>query len=321
MKGISFGLALLLQLSLPGVADAQFTEPATFILEPDRGVALQPIAATTESDAAEPGQMSLKAALDRLVAETNLPLVYSASVPGATRVSCACSQATPREALERLLAGTEFWYVESDGQLLILRRNPSDPSLSLPAMRSAPPAASAALLGSRPAPAVVRQGTISGRVVEEATLRPLAGAQVSIPETNQGALTNPEGRFVLENVPVGVATVRAQMIGFATAEQTVTVTEGGSSVVNFALEQQAVPLDAVVVTGTAGVTRRLELGNALAQIDADVVETQPIEDVSDLLRGRGAGVVVHGGQGTVGTATTIKIRGSSTMRLGNDGPL
>jgi hypothetical protein len=58
------------------------------------------------------------------------------------------------------------------------------------------------------------QGSVTGRVVQSETLRPLAGAQVSIPGTGLGALANNEGRFLIVNVPPGSHTVRAQMIGY-----------------------------------------------------------------------------------------------------------
>jgi TonB-linked SusC/RagA family outer membrane protein len=90
---------------------------------------------------------------------------------------------------------------------------------------------------------------------------------------------------------------------------------------NVLLSQQALQLDEVVVTGTASASRVREIGNSVAVVDAQVAELQPILNVSDLLRGRVAGVVVQQGSGDAGTASTIKIRGSSTMRLVNDGPL
>src|SRR6185503_13129769 len=67
------------------------------------------------------------------------------------------------------------------------------------------------------------QGSVTGRVVQASTLRPLAGAQVSIPGTGIGALANNDGRYLLVNVPAGQHTVRVEIIGFSTQEQSVTV--------------------------------------------------------------------------------------------------
>src|SRR5688572_26871678 len=90
------------------------------------------------------------------------------------------------------------------------------------------------------------QGSVTGRVVQSSTLRPLAGAQVSIPGTGIGALANNDGRFLLVNVPVGQHTVRVEIIGFGTQERSVTVTQGQSAALDFQLETQALGLDEIV---------------------------------------------------------------------------
>ena len=108
---------------------------------------------------------------------------------------------------------------------------------------------------------------------------------------------------------------------YRTATGTVSVAEGGTGVLDFTISAEALQLDEILVTGTATGSRAREIGNAVARLDASVAEVQPITNLSDLLRGRMPGVVIQQGAGDVGTASTIKIRGSSTMRLVNDGPL
>ncbi|MBW3535276.1 MAG: TonB-dependent receptor, partial [Gemmatimonadetes bacterium] len=164
-------------------------------------------------------------------------------------------------------------------------------------------------------------GQLVGTVRDASSGRPLEAAQVYIDATGIGALTNANGRYLLLNVPVGEVTLVAELVGYRGTRQTTTVTAGESTVVDFGLAQTAIALDEIVVTGTASRTRAREIGNSIGVLDADIAEVQPISNVSDLLRGRIAGVVVQQGSGDAGTASTIKIRGSSTMRLVNDGPL
>ena len=76
-------------------------------------------------------------------------------------------------------------------------------------------------------------GQILGRVVAEGTERPLAGAQVIIPDLNLGALSGADGRFAISAVPAGTHTVRAELIGFASEPQTVTVPAGASATAIF----------------------------------------------------------------------------------------
>src|SRR5688572_200706 len=67
-------------------------------------------------------------------------------------------------------------------------------------------------------------GTVRGRVVAAKTMRPIGSAQVSIPGTGRGTVSNADGQFLVLNVPVGSHTIRAELIGFSAAERPVTVT-------------------------------------------------------------------------------------------------
>src|SRR5688500_13226463 len=116
---------------------------------------------------------------------------------------------------------------------------------------------------------VQAQGTITGRVTQSSTLRPLAGAQVSIPGSGIGALANADGRFLLVNVPVGPKTVRVEIIGFGTQEKQVTVAQGQTASLDFALETQALGLDEIVVTGTAGGQQRRAIGNVVGSFNTE----------------------------------------------------
>jgi hypothetical protein len=68
-------------------------------------------------------------------------------------------------------------------------------------------------------PLQAQTGRVTGRVVDQATNRPLAGVQVFIPPTGIGNLTDQAGRYLLQNVPVGAVTVTAQLVGYRQGEQ------------------------------------------------------------------------------------------------------
>ena len=61
-------------------------------------------------------------------------------------------------------------------------------------------------------------GRVIGRVLDVTTAQPLANAQVYIGDGSSGvgALSDLNGRFVLTRVPVGMVTVTAQQLGYAT---------------------------------------------------------------------------------------------------------
>ena len=162
-------------------------------------------------------------------------------------------------------------------------------------------------------------GTVRGTVTDAATTRPLIGAQVSVVGTGRGAITSGDGTFTITNVPAGQVTVRVESIGFRTVDQTATVTAGQTATVTFSLAQDAIGLDAIVVTGTAGRTTKRALGNSVSTVNAaEITEVAPINNVQQLLQGRSAGVTLMSSSGVVGGSTKVRIRGASSLNAGNE---
>jgi TonB-dependent starch-binding outer membrane protein SusC len=160
-------------------------------------------------------------------------------------------------------------------------------------------------------------GVIRGRILELRTLRPLDGAQVYIPDTPFGVLTNSAGEYRIRGIPAGEVELRVEIIGHQSASRTVTVTQGRETEVNFDLEPLALELEGVMVTVTGG-QRTRELGTTIAKIDATDVVDAPLTQFSDLVQGRAAGVQVLESGGTTGTGTRIRIRGSNSISLSNE---
>ncbi|MFQ5536116.1 MAG: TonB-dependent receptor domain-containing protein [Gemmatimonadota bacterium] len=160
-------------------------------------------------------------------------------------------------------------------------------------------------------------GTVTGTVRDATNGQPIAGAQVSIPSLNLGALANNVGRYLLLNVPAGTHTVQVQYIGYGTETMEVTVAGGQTVTADFRLRSEAISLEGVVVTGTAGAARRREIGNSITQINQSAIEAAPIDDVGDILQGRAVGVTVLDNSGQVGAGNTIRLRGNNSVTQGN----
>ena len=160
-------------------------------------------------------------------------------------------------------------------------------------------------------------GTVTGLVRDATTLAPLAGAQVAVEGTGVGGLVNNVGRFLLLNVPAGTQTVNVTMIGYAAGSETVSVTAGGTATLDFEIREQALALEGVIVTGTAGQARRREVGNSIESVSASDIAVAAITDVSNVLQGRAAGVSISGTDGQVGSGSEIRIRGNSSISQSN----
>ena len=158
---------------------------------------------------------------------------------------------------------------------------------------------------------------ITGRVTDAASGQPVASAQVAVVGTTLGAQTNEEGRYTIRGVSPGTVEVRVLRVGFGQQRQPVTVAAGQVATLDIQMQAVATTLNPVVTTAT-GQQRRVEVGNAIARVDAaEVVATRPVANVADLLTARAAGVQVLPGNQT-GAGSRVRIRGTSSISLSND---
>jgi iron complex outermembrane receptor protein len=71
----------------------------------------------------------------------------------------------------------------------------------------------------------------------------VAYANVTVTDTQSGMLTDANGRLLIQGVPVGTHTVRVKLIGFVSmARESVQVSEGDSTTVDFKLKQATVKM-------------------------------------------------------------------------------
>jgi len=177
--------------------------------------------------------------------------------------------------------------------------------------------APAALLLLAAAGVKAQEGTVTGRVTDRSSLAPLAGAQVFLPGTQLGTLTDDKGDYRITGVPPGSHELRVRLIGYKSEVRNVTVEEGGTLTADFQLSVSAVSLEEVVVTAT-GTQRQRELGHAVSTIDAaSQVRKSESQSITNLIQGNATGVSIRQSSGSVGTGATIKIRGNSSIGLDN----
>lgn len=161
-------------------------------------------------------------------------------------------------------------------------------------------------------------GSVSGQITDAGSGRPLASAQVYLEGTAFGTLTSNTGQYLFLNVPVGEYTLTAQLLGYRTVSQTVTVSEGDTERVEIGLTVTALNMDEIVVTGTGVATEKKKLGNSIATVDVGRLQDVPITSFSDVLQGREAGVVGLPGGGDTGASGRIRIRGSASLSQTNE---
>ena len=154
---------------------------------------------------------------------------------------------------------------------------------------------------------------MEGVVRDETTRDPIAGARVSIVETELYALTNENGYYVIDSVPVGVHNVRVQLIGFqAKVFTNQQVIDGLPTSVNFDLARSILRIEGVVVTGVAEQTQAVKLPFTVEHVSGDELPVAP-QSADEAIRGKVAGVQIVSGSGLPGSESAITLRGTTSI--------
>jgi TonB-linked SusC/RagA family outer membrane protein len=162
-------------------------------------------------------------------------------------------------------------------------------------------------------------GTITGRVLDASTGQPVPAAQVFINALELGGLTQQNGRYLMQNVPAGTHSLTVARIGYRTAEEQITVGGGQTVEQNFALAEEALALDEIIVTGTPGGTQRRAIGNVVTTVDVgNLTQDVAITNFQELLAARSTGLQFTRLSANVGTSSPIKIRGVGSFNLGSN---
>ncbi len=156
-------------------------------------------------------------------------------------------------------------------------------------------------------------GSIAGTVIVESSGAPLPGVQIGA--GTRGASSDVSGHFRINGLSGDSVTIVVRRLGYSPIQRTVAV---GNMNIALRMRERAVELNNIVVTGTPGAVSQRELGVSVDRVQAaDVVRTQPVQDVQGLINGRAPGVTVLENSGVVGSGATIRIRGGSSLSLSN----
>ena len=155
--------------------------------------------------------------------------------------------------------------------------------------------------------------TVSGKVVSASDNEPLIGATVQAIGSSQGTATDINGEFTV-TVSDNVTQLKISYVGYT--PQVVAV----ASYVTVALEEENNTLEEVVVTAM-GITRKQKsLGYAAQQVKAEDITGAHTTDAMSSLSGKVAGLQVQNTSTDPGTASSIIIRGFSSIN-GSNQPL
>ena len=140
---------------------------------------------------------------------------------------------------------------------------------------------------------------------------PVIGATIIEQGTQNGTPSGLDGEFSL-TVSSPDAVIEISCIGYKTQ------TFAANAVpANILLETDTEFLDDVVVIGY-GTVKKEDMTGSVSTVRADDINKGMISSPSQLLAGKSGGVVVTAGSGQPGSASTIRIRGGSSLTASND---
>jgi hypothetical protein len=125
-------------------------------------------------------------------------------------------------------------------------------------------------------------------VVDATTQRPLANATVQLGNTPAQTATNAQGQYTLSaRVQPGTYTLRFSLVGRGEVTRQVTLgADRNVQVGPVALQESALELEALVVTGTGLPTRVRALGNAVSTVRGEDIAESPATTIDQALAGK-----------------------------------
>ena len=153
---------------------------------------------------------------------------------------------------------------------------------------------------------------VSGSVVDE-TGEPIIGVNVLIKGTNNGVITDLNGKFTFETSPESI--IQFSYIGYQKFEAV-------ASSVNkriITLKEELKSLEELVVIGY-GVQKKKEITGAVQNVSGVDIQKISASDIATTLQGRIAGVSVQASTGAPGDEASILIRGVGSIQ-GDNAPL
>lgn len=161
-------------------------------------------------------------------------------------------------------------------------------------------------------PLKAQNGRVSGCITDSDGL-PVIGASILVKGTTNGIISDLDGIYVLENVPME-STLIYSFVGYDTQN----IVYKGQSTIDVQLKTSAIALDEVVAIGYE-VKKKSVVTGAISSIDSDdLLQSKPANAVN-ALSGRVSGVNVVTNSGQPGSAPKLVIRGVGTN--GNSNPL
>ncbi len=232
---------------------------------------------------------TLKDVLSEIEKKSNYVVVYNNDAINANqKVSADFQNESINDVLKKLLAGTSASYEIKGRQIVIFSTTDAGKTTEKAS----------------------QQGQITGKVVDENNM-PLIGVSILVKGTTLGTTTDVNGTFTL-NTSMVEPVIVFSYVGFEKREMTATKRN-----LTVTLNSESKSINEVVVIGYGAVKKRDVTGAVSAMKEKDF-NVGVMSAPTQMIQGRVAGVSVTSNGGEPGGGTTVRVRGSNSIRSGQD---
>lgn len=158
--------------------------------------------------------------------------------------------------------------------------------------------------------------SINGIVTDEKN-ETVIGATVVLENTTIGAVTDINGKYIINNLEPGKVNVVFSMVGFKKQKHEVTLVAGQSTKLDIIIKEDILQLEQVVVVGYGNKEKR-DITGSIETIKAKELLESGNHSFENVMQGRASGVQVTAANGVAGAPVKVKIRGTSSISAGSE---
>ena len=141
---------------------------------------------------------------------------------------------------------------------------------------------------------------------------PLTGVNVVVTGTTVGTLTDIAGKYSID-IPQGARSLTFSFIGMASQE----ISIGKLTQINVTMAESEIGLDEVIVIGY-GTVKKSDLTGSMTKLSSNNLNKGLAISANELMQGRAAGINITQVGGEPGAVATVRVRGISSIRSGNE---